>query len=75
MSTFWRSDRSTFSTMSHSERMFRKHCEERRRKREELVACFSIVLEAVHPAHWDNFPPSPKEMLSKAWLLGVSPSN
>ncbi|MEI2421256.1 hypothetical protein V6O07_13365, partial [Arthrospira platensis SPKY2] len=64
----------TFSTMSRAERMFRKHCEERRRKREELVACFSIVLEAVHPAHWEVLPPSPKEMLYRAWLLGVSPS-
>lgn len=73
MSTFWRSDRSTFSTMSHAERMFRQHCEERKRQHEELMTCFSLVIEAVHPAHWSVLPPSPKQLILKATLLDLKP--
>jgi hypothetical protein len=59
---------------SPSERAYNAYQRREKVKRQELVACFSIVIEAVHPAHWTDYPPSPREMLHKAWLLGVKPS-
>lgn len=52
----------------------RAYCHAMRRKvhaSQERIARFQIVIEAVHPAHFSTLPPAPKELESKAWLLGI----
>lgn len=47
--------------------------QEEKRKEEERVVAWGIVLEHCHPSHLGELPPSPKMLDHKAWLLGLQP--
>ena len=37
-----------------------------------IDALFEVVIEHVHPGNLGDLPPSPRVLLSKGWLLGLT---
>lgn len=56
---------------SFSERNYIMAMRNKAAARAERLAKFQVVIESVHPGHFDQLPPSPKELESKAYLLGL----
>jgi hypothetical protein len=54
-----------------SERTYRMAMRNEAKAKAERLAKFQIVIESVHPGHFDQLPPSPNALESKAYLLGL----
>lgn len=57
-----------------SQRQYEHLCRvsaQRAKREHDYQAMLCLVIEEVHPAHFEQLPPAPKELECKASLLGI----
>jgi hypothetical protein len=57
-----------------SQRQYNHLCRvaaEQRKRERDYTAMLELVVQEVHPAHFDQLPPAPSELEVKASLLGI----
>ena len=66
---------STTNLIRPEQRAYNSYQRKKQREREELMACLHLMMEEVHPANWSVLPPSPKQLILKATVMGVKPDH